>query len=721
MTQRASGIKKLLLLSLSALLFLGKFIVDVVVSKLDIEVGFLGVVQVVLAASAFVVLYLYIEKVWRAGDQNVVKKMGFALVLTLVVGIAGLTLYTISTTGFEIKNETALPEGFESIVFANLYAVVFGTTALFILLTIRDIIMSKRRKETKRNFRIFLFVFLAAIAVTLPYRPFESSLAVTLTFTLLILAILLNSFRLSWIVYLTKREKLITMAFSLVLLGLYVPIYVASVGETSVIAQSLTYYSRQLETFIAGTTLFAATYFGMTFVSTLFHLPTAEAFDRKNIEVLSLHNLGKLITRVFDFHELTDLVTRMTLEVCEAESAWLEVREEKEEAHHSRGRKGDTSGPPTVRTVALQNISIQDIEAITGYDGGAIRRIVRDTRKPVVIDQVASDDRTKHVKTVAGKINSMAIVPLVSHDEVIGILYATKTMEFGFDGEDADVLSAFADQVTIALENSRLIEKSLERERLMREMLLAQEMQRKLLPQELPSLPEIEIEALSTPAFEVGGDYYDFTMLDDEHLGVIVGDVSGKGVSAALFMAEMKGIFLSLSKWHRSPSEFLSEAHSALLGTMDRRTFISLIYAIVNVRTGVMRVARAGHCPMILFSGNGTRLVKPTGLGVGMGSKEFFSRTITEDEINLAFGDVAVFYTDGVTEARPENGDEFGYRKLEDVISGSGAGSALDIRDRIVLAVDTHMGHKAPDDDLTIVVLKWLKRQSHPSANLHHH
>jgi len=394
---------------------------------------------------------------------------------------------------------------------------------------------------------------------------------------------------------------------------------------------------------------------------------------------------------------------------------------EADSSARGKGKPADNPGTEAVRTVALQNISIQDIEAITGYGDGAIRRMVRETRKPVVIDRVEEDGRTKHVKEIAGKINSMAIIPLVSHDQVTGILYATKSIEFGFDAEDADVLSAFADQVTIALENSRLIEKSLERERLMREMLLAQEMQRKLLPQELPSLPQIEIEALSTPAFEVGGDYYDFAMLDDDHLGVIVGDVSGKGVSAALFMAEMKGIFLSLSRLHRSPSEFLSEAHSALLGTMDRRTFISLIYAIVNIRTGVMKIARAGHCPMIFLSGNGTRFVKPTGLGVGMGSRDFFSRTITEDEITLSYGDVAVFYTDGVTEARPENGEEFGYRNLEGVIAGAGSGNALEIRDQIILAVDNHMGHKAPDDDLTIVVLKWLKRQSHPSVHLHHH
>ncbi len=706
MTDRRIRLKKALLLSVSGFLFIAKFVVDVVASKLDVELGALTILQALLVVGAFLSLYFYIETVWRR-DQNVVRKLGFALVLTLVVGLAGLALYGVSSTGFVIKNEVALPEGFESVVFANIYAVVFGTTSLFILLTLRDIIMSKRKKETKRNFRFFLVLLLTTIAITVPYRPFESDLLIAVSFGLTVGAILLNSFRLSWIVYLSKREKLLTMAFSFILFALYVPIYVASVDDSSVIAQSLTYYSRQLSTAVAAMDLFAAIYFGMTFVSTLFHLPTAEAYDRKSIEVLSLHNLGKLVTRVFDFNELVDLVTKMTLEVCEAESAWLEVIPR--DAAQARGHDRAAPAPPAFRTVALQNISIGEIEEITGMNDGSLRRLVIDGRKPVVIDQVREDGRTRHIRNIGKKIHSMVIVPLVSHDDVIGVLYATKTMDFGFDREDADVISAFADQVTIALENSRLIEKSLERERLMREMLLAQEMQRKLLPQELPSLPEIEIEALSTPAFEVGGDYYDFTMLDDDHLGVIVGDVSGKGVSAALFMAEMKGIFQALSKLHRSPREFLSQAHAALLGTMDKRTFISLIYSIINIRTGTMRVARAGHCPMILLSKDGTRLIKPTGLGVGMGSKEFFARTITEDEIRLCDGDIAVYYTDGITEARPEGGEEFGYERLEEVIARSGRKSALDMRDDIVRAVDIHMHHRPPEDDLTIVVLKWKK------------
>src|ERR1043166_4335991 len=137
-------------------------------------------------------------------------------------------------------------------------------------------------------------------------------------------------------------------------------------------------------------------------------------------------------------------------------------------------------------------------------------------------------------------------------------------------------------------------------------------------------------------------------MLDEHHLAVLVGDVSGKGVSAAFYMAEMKGIFQSLSRIYREPREFLARAHEALVGTIDKRSFISLIYAVINLKTGVMRVARAGHCPMLLVTDHHTEYIKPTGLGLGMGGKEFFEATITQEERQLSFGDIAVFYTDGV-------------------------------------------------------------------------
>jgi serine phosphatase RsbU (regulator of sigma subunit) len=288
----------------------------------------------------------------------------------------------------------------------------------------------------------------------------------------------------------------------------------------------------------------------------------------------------------------------------------------------------------------------------------------------------------------------------------VGILYVTKDTEYGFFKDDVDVISAFADHATIAIENSRLINKSIERERLLREMLLAQEMQRKLLPQVLPQFDALELHAVSTPAFEVGGDYYDVLQLNDRLLGVVVGDVSGKGVSAAFYMSEVKGIFQALGRLYPSPRDFMIKANEALASSIDKHSFISLIYAVVDVTSGTLTLSRAGHCPMLHVSNGVASYIRPSGMGLGLSKDSTFADSIEECSITLCPGDVCVFYTDGVTEAR-RGDDEFGYERLRDAVLDSGSKSAMALKEDILGTVRSHVDQQAYDDDLTLVVLKW--------------
>jgi serine phosphatase RsbU (regulator of sigma subunit) len=657
--------------------------------------------------AAFVLLYFLIEGLWRR-DQNPAQKLGFLLVVSIVIGTAIALLSFFPSSGFDAKNYLLIPLGFDSIVMANVVGAVLGTLMLVMLLSLRDIIFSKRRKGTRRNFLILVGCAAATALSTLSARPMESSFLSSLLLGLTVVAMLMNSFRLSWIVYLSKREKLFSMLYGFLLFGILVG-FDYMVWSKTALGKSLLFYSPPLQSFVSVVFLFSTIYFGMTFLSTLFHLPTAEAFDRKISEVASLHNLGRLVTQVFDFNELVDSVTRMTLEVCQAQSSWLEIIKEENPRKALNEAVGTAAAGEQVEPVGLKNISREEILGIVSSKDGSLRDLVLDTLRPVVIDDVGNDKRTAHLRGAKRKFESMVIVPLLSHNRAIGILYATKGMPFGFDQEDIGVISAFADQATIAIENSRLIEKSLERERLMREIMVAQEMQKKLLPQKLPVIPGVEIEALSSPAFEVGGDYYDFVQLDEHNLGIIVGDVSGKGVSAAFYMAEMKGIFQCLSKIHPSPRDFLAQAHSALSATIDKRSFISVIYAVLDLRDGTMTVARAGHCPMLHVSDGAAVFIRPTGMGLGIGTPAFFEQTVEQERIQMSHGDVAVFFTDGVTEARPSGGEEFGYERLLEIGKTSGIQSAVEIRDAIIMAVDRHMNHQSPEDDLTLVVIKWLR------------
>ena len=298
-------------------------------------------------------------------------------------------------------------------------------------------------------------------------------------------------------------------------------------------------------------------------------------------------------------------------------------------------------------------------------------------------------------------------MPLVSHVGPVGFLYATKANEFGFMKDDVDLISTFADQATIAIENSRLIKKSIERERLVREMTLAQEMQRKLLPQSVPTHASMEIDALSTPAFEVGGDYYDFVSLSGGRIGIIVGDVSGKGIPAAFYMSEVKGIFQSLSSLYSSPREFMIRANTVLAESIDKHSFVSLIYGILDVATGRLILARAGHCPMLYVGDGGASYVRPDGMGLGLGNEPVFSDAIEEQTIDLHPGDLCLFYTDGITEAHV-NGDEFGYERLLEVARKAWGNSASDVKNEVLHAVDVFIDHGQPHDDLTLVVLRWL-------------
>jgi serine phosphatase RsbU (regulator of sigma subunit) len=300
----------------------------------------------------------------------------------------------------------------------------------------------------------------------------------------------------------------------------------------------------------------------------------------------------------------------------------------------------------------------------------------------------------------------MIAVPLMSHNGLIGILYARKEMPFGFVKDDVEVISAFADQATVAIENSRLIKSSLERERLMRDILLAQEMQRKLLPQSVPSLSGLDIEAVSTPAFEVGGDYYDFMQLGAQKVGLIVGDVSGKGVSAAFYMSEVKGVFQALGRLHSSPREFMVRAHESLADSIDKHSFVSLLYVILDVQTGRLQVARAGHCPLLHISPDGARYVRPGGMGIGLGDLRTFETAIEEETVRLSPGDVCVLFTDGLTEAR-RGSDEFGYDRLQMLGTRIRSVSALEGREEIIGAVRTFTGNQPNHDDLTVVVVKW--------------
>jgi len=249
-----------------------------------------------------------------------------------------------------------------------------------------------------------------------------------------------------------------------------------------------------------------------------------------------------------------------------------------------------------------------------------------------------------------------------------------------------------------------------EKQRLDDELRIAREIQKSLLPVEPPRLPGVSIADLCEPARQVGGDYYDFFELGDGLLGLLVADVSGKGTSAALYTAELKGLMIALSHNTLSPRRLLIDVNRLLAAHLDNRSFITMTYAVIDMNARTITCARAGHTPLIVVSGGKAEILVPSGMVLGLrlpGAGERFGELLEEHTRPIHPGDVVVVYTDGITEAMDADGELFGDAALARVVESHRHLDAAGIRERVLREVKAFVGDAEPHDDMTMVVLKF--------------
>ncbi|HET7087664.1 MAG TPA: GAF domain-containing protein [Anaerolineae bacterium] len=297
--------------------------------------------------------------------------------------------------------------------------------------------------------------------------------------------------------------------------------------------------------------------------------------------------------------------------------------------------------------------------------------------------------------------------PLVAKGDVVGVMVIGGGTEARApSARHTNILAGIASQTAMAVMNAQLADEAVARQRLEQELRVARKIQESFLPERCPSLPGWQIAAFWRSARQVGGDFYDFIPLRDgtDRLGIAIADTADKGVPAALFMALSRTLLRAAAIGGRGAAEALTRTNDLILADARSDLFVTIFYIIVDASSEMVRFANAGHNPTLLV-----RAVSPipeylTEHGMALGVMP--DVTFEEQSLAVGQGDVVVLYTDGVTEARNEAGEEFGLERLERCVIDNMSGSVDDIVQAIKDALRAHVGDEPPFDDITFVVLK---------------
>ena len=305
------------------------------------------------------------------------------------------------------------------------------------------------------------------------------------------------------------------------------------------------------------------------------------------------------------------------------------------------------------------------------------------------------------------KSNGLVLIMNVKNT-IFGMLYFELQKDQNeFHHKQIQFASFLANQAAIALENALIYEDLKEQERIKHEFEIARKMQEKLLPGEMPHIPGMQIDGICLPAQELGGDYFDFFKIDDNHLAIAIADVCGKGVSASFLMAEIKGMMMQLTKSYRSPKSLLIELNEMLYRSIDRNSFVTMIYAVLNISKKTVTFSRAGHNPVLKCSSDkSNELLTPKGIGLGIDEGLLFEKNLEEQTTLLAKNDIFLMYTDGIVEAMNSKHEMFGEDLLLNTLVNNRQKNVSLIREAILDNLKTFLKGKPAQDDITLIILK---------------
>ena len=442
------------------------------------------------------------------------------------------------------------------------------------------------------------------------------------------------------------------------------------------------------------------------------------AAQRRKVVLEFLHDLGEAIGTGMDTTQLLEKIVRFSVHTTQASAGAVFLLDDEGKTLRCETVSGPFPPPKRPenfneekfagRPDQLERVTREQTIAIGEGLIGAVAR----TGRQILIRHAAQDDRLPRYADPALQIQTAMYVPMKFRDRILGVMVVVnkhgQDLEKIFTAGDLFLLDSVATHGAISLHNVETYRQREEQRVLEADIRTASEVQRLLLPARPPVVTNFDLAALNQSAQHVGGDYFDFIRLDDARVGVVIADVSGKGVAGALVMATCRSILRNQCAQSSSPAGVLANVYRRLIADLPEDKFITLIYGILDGDARTFKFARAGHDPALWFHAaqNRVEVLSPKGSAIGLIRTEQFERNLQEVEIQFAPGDVLALYTDGITEPTSAGGEEFGRERLAQILMEKSAAPAREISDTIVARVREFTGDVPPHDDRTLIVLK---------------
>ncbi len=690
-----SSIRAVVWLSLAILVFIARIVTDIIslasnTYSSTAAVGLRLIFGMGFIASSAYIVWSYAQTNSYRGRKDFFTDFGRLIVL-LAVGILPF-------------GDSGAPAGFSDLVTGNLLTAERMFATLYLVVFLHRAINLQRTSQTRRYTRVivigsvvaYFLSFVGEYAMSRSMRVIVMLLCVVLAI-IMVLAVK----RRNWVLLLAAKEKrrLLLLTF----LGMCASMVAAaeSWDTTSELHTSLRHSSYGFQAVMAYGSVFLAIFCERTFWTVLFSLPNSSMVERRTFEFSSVAYLNRIAAESTDLDKLYTTVTQLAMQATRGSAAFS----------FSIGESG------VMEQKAAERLTVKQIEALN--DSDILQRFVNNLSAPYNVEFISENTNFSFLsRSVESFAQSMIVAPLRSGRELVGAVVVIHAQPFSFETDDVQAVAAFASSASVAIENARLVEDSLEKERYHKELLVGREIQKKLLPQTNPKLEGYDVYGLSSPALEVGGDYYDFYHLADGSPCVLIADVSGKGISAAFYMAKLKGVALALARQANTARELVENINATLFGTMERQMYITLMAVHLGPK-GLLSIVRAGHTPALLVDPAGSHIIRPKGLGIGLAKPDFFATCIQSDEVQLAEDASLLLFTDGINEARNVEGDEFGFERLESALmrgQDSPRFNAEFVAQTIMRDVAVFSNHSMQHDDMTLIV---IRRTMYPSIEPH--